>query len=317
MGLALAGTYVLAQALRGPPQARDEPTPAQPASRLGWNGWMRVLKRTYAEFNDDRLLSLAAGVVFYWLLALFPAITALVSCYALFANPASISSHLAMLKQIMPDSAYSIVNGQITRITATTSGSLTLAFFVSLALAIWSANAGIKAIIDALNVVYGVKEGRSFIWLNLVSLAFTAGAIVSMLLAIAGVVVVPIVVSYLPLGGFGDTIVVWLRWPALVALLVVGLAVLYRFGPDREQPRWHWVSAGNVLAVLVWIGGSALLSFYLSNFADYGATYGSLGTAIGLMMWLWLTAIAVLLGAELNSVVEEERSSRASAALPR
>jgi membrane protein len=244
--------------------------------------------RIYEQIVDDRLLALAAGVVFYGLLALFPAITALVSCYALFADPSTISEHLAMLKTIMPQGAYGIVDGQI-------------------AIAIWSANAGIKAIIDALNIVYGVKERRSFIRLNLVALGFTVGAIVGLLMAIAAIVALPIVLSYLPFGSLGADAVAWLRWPALLVLLMIGIALLYRFGPNRDDPRWDWFSPGTVVAAVAWLAGSALLSWYLSDFANYNATYGSLGAAIGLMMWLWMSAIVVLVGAEINSEVDASR----------
>jgi membrane protein len=255
--------------------------------------------------NDDRLLALAAGVVFFGLLAIFPAITALVSSYALFAKASTINSHLASFSSLMPQSAYSIVDEQVTRIVSSATGKLSFAFFFGLALALWSANAGVKAIIDALNIIYGVKERRSFIRLNLVSLAFTAGALASLLAAIAAVVVLPIILSYLPLYGYQPAITTWLRWPALLLLAMLGLSVLYRFGPNRHQPRWQFFNVGTAFAVIAWLIGSALLSWYLGSFADYDATYGSLGAGIGLMMWLWMTAIVILVGAELNSEIED------------
>ncbi|MEJ2435820.1 MAG: YihY/virulence factor BrkB family protein, partial [Pseudolabrys sp.] len=296
-GAALITTFAIARAFdRGAPQAdAARPKPAWHAGGLAQ--WKHILYWTYEEFNDDRLLSLAPGVVFYGLLALFPAITALVSSYALFADPATITGHLATLKSVLPQGAYGIIDQQVTRIASTTTGDLSLAFFGSLAIALWSANSGLKAIIDALNIVYGVKEWRSFIRLNVVSLIMTAGTIVGLLLAMAAVVAVPIVLSYLPLGSWGAAIMAWLRWPALLLLVMLGLALLYRFGPNRDNPRWEFLSPGAVFAAAAWLAGSALLSWYLSNFADYGATYGSLGAAIGLMMWLWMSAIVVLLGA--------------------
>jgi membrane protein len=248
-------------------------------------------------------------VVFYALLALFPAITALVSSYALFTDVSTVGDHLALLSGLMPQSAFGIVNEQVLRIVSGTTGGLSLTFIFGLALALWSANAGVKAIVDALNIVYGVRERRGFIKLNLVSLAFTVGAIVGLLLALAAIVVLPVVLSYLPLYGYGHAIVTWLRWPALLVLLLLGLALLYRFGPDRDHARWHWLSPGTLFAAVAWLCGSAALSWYLGNFADYDATYGSLGAGIGLMMWLWMSAIVVLAGAELNSEVEAVRRS--------
>ncbi len=137
----------------------------------------------------------------------------------------------------------------------------------------------------------------------------TVGAIAGLMLAIAAVVVMPVVLCYLPLGGAGATIIAWLRWPALMLLLMIGLALLYRFGPNCEHPRWEWFSAGSVFAALAWLAGSLALSWYLSNFADYNATYGSLGAGIGLMMWLWISAIVVLVGAELNSEIAAARAN--------
>jgi membrane protein len=298
-GAALIGAFVLSRALEG----RERPAVAPAVPRRGWPFWKYVLYRTYREINDDRLLALAAGVVFYGLLALFPAVTALVSSYALFADPAAIGMHLAAIASVMPASAFGIVQEQVGRLVAHGSGGLSAAFIFSLALAVWSANAGLKAIIDALNIVYGIKERRGFFHLNLVSLAFTVGAIAAMLLAIAAVVALPIVMSALNIAAT-NALLPWLRWPALLAVVLLALAVLYRFGPDLEHPRWHWISPGAALAAVALLAGSSLLSWNLSLLADSNASYGSLGAGFGLMMWLWLGAIVVLVGAEFNSEID-------------
>ena len=304
--LALAGTYALVRTLAPPrpPPASEQATSAPAAPARGWPRWKHILTRTYEQIGEDRLLALAAGVVFYGLLALFPAVTALVSSYALFADPTTIGGHLAELSSLMPASAYGIVNEQVTRIVGHTTGGLSFAFAFGLALALWSANAGVKAIIDALNVVYGVPERRRFIRLNAISLAFTVGAVAGLLLAIAAIVVLPVWLSYLPLFGYGHAVIAWLRWPALLALLLLGLAVLYRFGPNLDHPQWRWISPGALFAAVAWLAGSALLSWYLGSFAHYDATYGSLGAGIGLMMWLWMSAIVILVGAEFNSEID-------------
>lgn len=311
-GIALAGTYAAALVMerKTRPQSGDAEaeshakTPPRRLRRRGWAFWKQVLFRTYQEINDDRLLALAAGVVFYALLAIFPAITALVSSYALFARPGTITSHLASISTFMPGSAYQIVDEQVTRIVLRTTGDLSVAFFFGLGLSLWSANAGVKAIIDALNIVYGVKERRGFIRLNAVALLFTVGAVVGMLLAISSVVVLPIVLSFLSFDGLSDTVLTWLRWPLLLGVVMLGLAILYRFGPNRAHARWQFISPGAVLAGVAWLAGSVLLSWYLGNFANFDATYGSLGAGIGLMMWLWMYAIVVLVGAELNSEID-------------
>ena len=265
-----------------------------------------ILWRTYQRTSDDRLFAVAAGVVFYALLALFPAITALVSLYGLFATPSTINQHLSLANGLLPSGATDIVQEQVNRLVQKGNGRLGFGFLAGLAFALWSANSGMKAIFDALNVVNNEKEKRGFVKLNLVSLAFTIGAIGAILFAIAAVVVVPLLVDHLGLARFGQSWLQWLRWPILLALVILGLAVLYRFAPSRPQARWQWLTVGSVFAAVAWLGGSALLSWYLSNFANYDATYGSLGAAMGLMIWMWVSSIVILLGAELNSEIERQ-----------
>ena len=273
---------------------------------IPWRGWKDIGFRTFRQIGADRLLAVAASVVFFGLLAIFPAITALVSSYGLFADAATISGHLAFIAALMPAGTFEIVQEQITRLVSKGSGDLGLRFAFGLALAIWSANAGMKAMIDALNVVYGEEEKRGFVKLNLISLALTLGALGVLLAAIGTVVVVPLALNWVGLGSTTEWAIALLRWPAMLAVLLLALAVLYRVGPSRRAPRWQWLSVGAVAAALLWILGSALFSLYLSKFANYDATYGSLGAVIGLMMWLWLSSISVLLGAELNSEIEHQ-----------
>ena len=269
-------------------------------------GWKDIAWRVVAGIGNDRLLAVAAGVVFYGLLALFPAITALVSSYALFSEPATISRHLEALAALMPPGGFGIVEEQIMRIAQGSSGGLSTAFIVGFLVALWSANAGMKAMIDALNVIYGEVEKRGFIRLTLLTLALTLAGLVFLLLAISAVIVLPLVFAWLGIGGWAEWAFAWLRWPAIVIVIVLGLAVLYRFGPSRESAQWRWLSVGAVVAMVLWIAGSALFSWYLSSFADFNATYGSLGAVIGLMTWLWLTSIAILLGAEINAEIEHQ-----------
>jgi membrane protein len=198
------------------------------------------------------------------------------------------------------------VEEQIARIVSKGDATLGLGFLFGLGLALWSANAGMKAIIDALNVVYEEDEKRGFIKLTLVSLAFTLGAIAAVLLSVGAIVVVPLVLAHFGLESMAANLVSILRWPLLLLMVMTGLALLYRFGPSRRKPKWQWVSVGSIFATLAWLGGSALLSWYLANFANYNATYGSLGAAIGLMMWMWMSSIVVLFGAELNSEIEHQ-----------
>ncbi|MBA4034290.1 MAG: ribonuclease BN [Bradyrhizobium sp.] len=274
--------------------------------QIPFAGWKDILYRTFQQINEDRVLATAAGVVFYGLLAIFPAITALVSSYALFADPSTITDNLRSLSLMMPDGSFGIIQDQVGRVLSKGSVTLGWTFLIGLAMAIWSANAGMKAILDALNVVYEEDEKRSFIKLNLVSLSFTVAALAGILIMVSAVVAVPLLLQGLGLGTRAELIISVGRWPILAFLLLFALATLYRYGPSRATPRWQWLSVGAILAVVLWLAGSAILSWYLANFEDYDATYGSLGAAIGLMIWMWMSAIIVLCGAELNSEIEHQ-----------
>jgi membrane protein len=274
--------------------------------QIPWKGWKDILLRTWQEMNEDRLLAVAAGVVFYGLLALFPAITALVSCYALLADASTISQHLASLGAMLPGGAMDVVKEQVDRVLSKGDIKLGMAFAFSFLLALWSANGGVKAMIDALNVAYEEKEERSFFKLNAVSLAFTMGGIVAVLVAIGAIVALPLVLSAIGLSAVTEAIVRYGRWPLLILLTLLALAVLYRYAPSRRAPQWQWITPGSLFASVAWLAGSALLSFYLANYAHYDATYGSLGAAIGLMMWMWMSTIVILLGAELNAEIEHQ-----------
>jgi membrane protein len=291
-----------ARELSQPGRGRHSGSPLQ----IPWAGWKDILWRTYVRSGEDRLLAIAAGVVFFGLLAVFPAITALVSCYGLFANPSTIGANLQTLALMLPQGSFEIVQDQIARVLMKGDTALGATFLFGLGLAIWSANAGAKAVIDALNVVYEEREKRSFIRLNLLSLAFTTGGIAALLVMVSAVVAVPLALDHAGLASESRIIIGLGRWPLLLVTLLAALGLLYRFGPSRQAARWEWLSVGTLAAALLWIAGSSLLSWYLSNFGNYGATYGSLGAAIGLMMWMWMSAIIVLFGAELNSEIEHQ-----------
>jgi membrane protein len=285
--------------------------------KIPWAGWKDILWRTYQRIDEDRLLATSAGVVFFGLLAIFPAITALVSFYGLFANPSTISANLQTLAMMLPEGTFQIIEDQVGRVVSKGNTALGATFLFGLVLAIWSANAGVKSVIDALNVAYEEREQRSFIRLNLVSLAFTVGGIAALLLMVGAVVAFPLALNHLGLAPESKLIVALARWPLLFIILLIALAILYRLAPSRDAPRWEWLSIGAVTADVLWIAGSALLSWYLSEFANYNATYGSLGAAIGLMMWMWMSAIVIMFGAELNSEIERQALQDTTTGQPR
>jgi membrane protein len=274
--------------------------------QIPWTGWKDVLWRVYASVNDNRLLAVAAGVVFYSLLAIFPAVAAFVSLYGLIADASTIDAHLSLASGVLPEGAVDLLHEQITKLTSKGGAKLSLGFVVGLCIALWSANAGMKATIDALNVVYDEKEKRSFVKLNLASLLFTLVAIFSLMVALGAVVIAPIVFSVVGLSSLFGLAIAVLRWPLLLVLAAIALAAIYRYGPSRREVRWQWLSVGSVAAALGWLLSSVLFSWYIASFGAYNATYGSLGAAVGMMMWMWISAIVILLGAQLNAEIEHQ-----------
>ncbi|MGO4123388.1 YihY/virulence factor BrkB family protein [Inquilinus sp. YAF38] len=283
-------------------RGRDARSPGEIPRR----GWLDILWRVWAEIDDDRVFALSAGVAYFALLALFPAIGVIVSLYGFVADPATVEQNVTDLAFILPSGGMEVIGGQLHRLASQPPRALGIAFFASLAISLWSANAGMKAMFDALNVVYDETEKRGFFRLNAVSLLFTALAIIFVVLALVGVVVVPVVLSFVGLGSATGTLVWLLRWPALLVLTVAGLSLLYRFGPSRREARWQWISWGSALAALVWMGGSMLFSWYVARFGNYDATYGSLGAVVGFLTWIWLSTVVFLIGAELNAETEHQ-----------
>ncbi|XYD09072.1 YihY/virulence factor BrkB family protein [Methylobacterium sp. NMS12] len=283
----------------------DRGRKADTPSEIPAKGWKDIAFRLYQEFSNDRLLLVAAGVTFYAILALFPAIAALVSIYGAVADPSTINQHLNELRGILPDGAIDIVGGQVKRLVDKGDTALGLTAVISILISLWSANGGVKAIFDALNIAYEEEERRSFVMLNLQSLAFTAGALLFVVLALTGIVVVPAMLQVLGLDEKAWYIAL-LRFPALLLLVIGTLAVLYRYGPSRRKPKWRWVTWGSALAGVLWLVVSGLFSWYVANFGSYNETYGSLGAAIGFMTWIWLSTTVVLLGAELNAEMEHQ-----------
>lgn len=268
-------------------------------------GWKDVLWRTWKEMAADDVAGVARSIAFSGMLALFPALAAFVSIYGLFADVSGARQHLSALAGVVPGSAMTFLGEQMVRIAAQKDASLSFTFLLSLVLAVWSANSGMKALFKGLNIAYEEEERRGFVRLNLVTLGFTVGTILFLTLALGLLVAIPAAIDALGLGA-GARVTALLRWPALLAVAVFGFSVLYRFGPSRDRPQWRWVSWGAVAAAVLWMVGSALFSWYLTNFGHYNETYGSLGAVFGFMMWLWLSAVVVLLGAELNSEMEHQ-----------
>jgi membrane protein len=283
-------------------RGRSAATPSEVPAR----GWKDILLRIWKNIGKDRVIVVAAGVTFYSVLALFPAIAALVALYGLFADPSTITSHLDSIAGLAPAGAIEVIRDQITRVASQGGTTLGLTFIVGLLASMWSANAGMKSLFDALNLVYNEPEKRSFIRLNIISLTFTVLAIVFVLVAIGMMVVVPLVLNFIGLGGATEMVIKIARWPALFIVVSLALAFLYRYGPSREKPQWRWITWGSAVAAVSWLIVSIGFSWYAENFGSYNKTYGSLGAIIAFMFWIWLSIIVVLIGAQLNAETEHQ-----------
>jgi len=262
-------------------------------------------------------MALGAGTTFYSLLAIFPALAALVAVYGLFSDPAAITKHLDQISGILPGGAIDVAKDQLTRVASKGSQTLGLTFVIGLAASLWSANAAMKALFDTLNIIYGEREKRGFVKLNAVSLSFTVGGIAFVLLALGGVVVIPVALKYVGLSDFADLLLRIARWPVMFVVISLALAVIYRYGPSRQTPRWRWVTWGSALAALLWIAASGLFSWYAASFGKFNETYGSLGAVIGFMTWLWISAMVILMGAELDAEMEHQTARDTTTGAPK
>ena len=269
-------------------------------------GWWDILLRVKDEQSKDNLSIVGAGVAFYWFLAIFPAMAATVSIYGLAADPEQLQRQIESLSSVMPEQAFQILQNQLTTVVSHSGGALGLGVVTGILLTIWSSNKGMKALMTALNIVYDEEEGRGFFKLNAISLLLTVCTIVFGLLAISLIIAIPALMAMISVPSSIQAIFTYLRWPLLGILLVLALAAAYHFCPDRDRPKWRWVSWGSVAATVLWLLMSILFSFYVANFGSYSKTYGSMGAVIILMMWFFLSAYIVLLGGELNAEMEHQ-----------
>lgn len=294
---------------RSPPHTEDDSARGRFAERftqIPVKGWKDILLRVSEEIGNDRLSIVSAGVAFFLLLALFPALAALVSLYGLVSDPATLQNQLEALSGILPASAIDLIGSRLEHLVEQSSSSLSFGFLIGLGVAIWSTNSGFKALFEALNAAYDEQEKRGFLALNLVALAFSLTGLLTIAVLVGATVAVPALLAALYLGASTEWLISLARWPVLLLVITLAIGALYRWGPSRNPARWHWISWGGLSAAIVWVIFSAAFSFYLANFANYDATYGSLGAVIGVMMWTYLSVFILLVGAELNSEIEHQ-----------
>jgi membrane protein len=277
---------------------------ARRPTQIPWSGWKRVLRRTAREVATDRISLVAAGCAFYATLALFPAISMLVSIYGLVFDPATVGPQLAVLRDLLPPSAYQLIADRVQVLVSKPPGTLTFSLALSIVIALWSASTGTKSILGALNLAYEERESRSFLRFQFTALGMTLGGILAAVVGLAALLLLPAAVALLHISAYAALVARAASFSLLVMFVLLALSLLYRFGPSRRSAGWHWVTPGSLFATLLWLLASALFSFYVEHLASYDATYGPLGAVVGVMMWFYVSALVVMVGAELNAELE-------------
>jgi membrane protein len=269
-------------------------------------GWKDVLLRAWTEVGEANLFLVAGGVTYAILLALFPGLAALVSLYGLLMDPAQIEKQVGSLTGVLPEQAQQMVSEELHTLVSSSSGALGLSAIIALLLALWSASRGMSGLITALNIAYDEHEKRGFFRLNLVAVGLTIGLMIAGIIVVTLVAVLPAAMQFLPLGELSKWLLLILEWPLLIGFVVVGLAVMYRYAPSRDEPQWKWVSPGASAAVTLWIAASVGFTVYVAHFNSYDKTYGSLGGVIILLTWLYISSFVILFGAAINAQSEKQ-----------
>ena len=273
---------------------------------IPWRGWWQVLRRVQAEMGHDRLSIISAGISYYSLLSVFPGIAMLIMLYGLVSDTATAREQLANLSGILPEDAYNILLQQLERLGEAGSGKLGFGLLFSFALAAWGASRAVDALMTAMNVAYEEEESRGFIHRNLVALAITLGGLCFFALSITAIAALPAAVAWLNLGATLTAALASLQWAVLCVAAILALAAVYRFAPCRASARFRWLTPGAVVATLLWLLSSLLFSFYVANFASYNETFGSIGAVVVLLLWFYISAFAVCIGAEINAELERQ-----------
>jgi membrane protein len=286
---------------------------AQDPRQIPPPGWKDILVRTWGEVSENNIFLVSGGVTYAVLLALFPALAALVSFYGLLLDPAQVERQVDALSTVLPGESARMIGDELHKLVTAPHGSLSIGAGVALVVALWSASRGMSGLISAFNIAYREKETRGFFKLNLTAIGLTAGMLAGGTVIIALMGVLPAAIQIVGLGGMTQWLLLMLEWPLLIIVVMTGLAVLYRFAPDRRQPRWRWVSPGAVAATVLWLAGSLGFTVYVSYFNSYDRTYGSLGGVVVMLTWLYLSSFVTLLGAVINAQAERQTAADSTA----
>jgi membrane protein len=286
---------------------------SSPAAESGPSVVLPILKRTLTAFWADRIPSVAAGVTFFFLLAIFPAIFSIVSLYGLFADRSSITHLVSAITPYLPGGAIDVLRTDLIRLAAEKPSKLDLAFFTGMAIALWSASGGVTALIEAMNVAFNRKETRSFLKLTSDAIAFTMVSTVAMAGAVYVAVILPVWLGDFPYGQQLEGIFATLRWPTGLVAAMLLFHLIYSIAPDRKDKERSWISWGSASAAVLWILGTLLFTWYVQKFGTYDRTYGSLGSAVGFLTWIWISVLILLAGAELDSEIARTRGDQGDA----
>jgi membrane protein len=288
------------------PAEADRGRLAQRPSDIAWRGWWDVLWRVKDRLDEDNVSIVAGGLALYGLLAVFPSLAAAVAIYGIVASPEAIQAQMQTFSGMLPSGAIEIIQNQLQKLVSQRDEALSIGVVVGIVLALWSARKGMVALITAINVAYNEHDRRSFLVRTLLSLGFTLGGVLGFILVIVLGVAVPVVLKFLPLGVAAEWVLLAVRWALLWVIAIFALAALYRFAPHRTHPRWEWVNAGSVIAATLWLIGGVLFSIYVRNYDSFGEAYGAIAGVVVTLMWFYVSAYVVILGAEINSELERQ-----------
>ncbi|CAN5121785.1 hypothetical protein BH23BAC3_BH23BAC3_31490 [soil metagenome] len=274
------------------------------------SGWKKILKRVKERIVEDNIPIVSAGVAFYAFLAIFPGIMALFSIYGLATDAQSAEEQITRLAEVMPEETISIIEERLDNLMETSAAALGWGTAFGILIALWSANQGTKSIFTGLDVAYRTDNERSFIKQNALTLLFTLGAIIVIIVSLAFIVIFPVLVNTIGLPGAVESLIQWLRWPILAIIVISVLSLMYQYAPARDTPKFRWVVLGATVATIIWLIASWGFSIYVNNFAAFGEMYGSLSAVVILLFWLFISSFIILAGGELNRAAEAYAENR-------
>lgn len=273
---------------------------------IAWRGWWDVLWRVKDQLDADNVSIVAGGLALFALLAVFPSLAAAVAIYGIVASPDAIATQMQAFGDLLPPATVEILQNQLNQLVSQRNQTLGIGVIVGILLATWSARKGMVALITAMNLAYNEHDRRSFLMRMVMSLGFTICGVLGFVVMVAIGVAVPVVLAVFPLGGAADWVLLGVRWALLWVIAVFALTILYRFAPHRTRPRWEWVNAGSMIAATLWLLSSLMFALYVRNFNSFGEAYGAIGGVVVMLMWFYVSAYVVILGAEINSELERQ-----------